>query len=93
MVTEKEMEAFEFDKYMIGRAQAVRLKCLDCCGFVNKEVKMCTCKNCPLYPYRMGYPERLPRKTLPMALKLARKRIPELEREEKESQKKAKKYY
>ena len=34
--------------------KAIRAKCLDCCCGQFKEVKLCTCKNCSLYPYRMG---------------------------------------
>ena len=39
---------------MIGRAKAIRLKCLDCCAGNNAEVRRCPAENCPLYPYRMG---------------------------------------
>lgn len=34
--------------------KAIRKKCLDCCCGQRLEVKLCTCKNCPLYVYRMG---------------------------------------
>ena len=34
--------------------KAIRAKCLDCCCGQVKEVKLCTMKKCPLYPYRMG---------------------------------------
>ncbi len=34
--------------------KAIRAKCLDCCCGQFKEVRLCTCENCPLYPYRMG---------------------------------------
>lgn len=34
---------------------AVRRKCLfDCAESSPKEVALCPCKNCPLYPYRLG---------------------------------------
>lgn len=33
--------------------RAIRLKCLDCSGTAN-EVKLCTCKDCALWPYRFG---------------------------------------
>lgn len=36
------------------RAKAIRAKCLDCCGGNKKEVRLCTCDKCPLFPYRMG---------------------------------------
>lgn len=35
--------------------RAIRFKCIDCCcGQVN-EVRLCTCVECPLYPFRMGH--------------------------------------
>lgn len=42
----------------INRSKAIRLKCLDCCAFQSKEVKLCTSTNCPLWRYRMGKEER-----------------------------------
>lgn len=34
--------------------KAIRAKCLDCCcGQVN-EVKLCSCPDCSLHPYRLG---------------------------------------
>jgi hypothetical protein len=33
---------------------AIRAKCLDCCGAVPSEVRLCTAVRCPLWPYRMG---------------------------------------
>ena len=35
--------------------KAIRAKCMDCCCGQAKEVRLCVCKNCPLYPYRMGH--------------------------------------
>lgn len=34
--------------------KAIREKCLDCCGGSPSEVKLCTCSNCALYPFRFG---------------------------------------
>lgn len=34
--------------------KAIRAKCLDCCCGSAKEVKLCVCTKCSLYPYRMG---------------------------------------
>lgn len=34
--------------------QAIRAKCIDCSAGERGEVKNCTMKDCPLYPYRMG---------------------------------------
>lgn len=34
--------------------KAIRAKCLDCSFHQAKEVKLCPCTNCPLYPFRMG---------------------------------------
>lgn len=38
--------------------RAIRLKCIDCSGGSEKEVRECVVRNCALYPYRMGrYPK------------------------------------
>lgn len=42
----------------LNPVQAIRKKCLDCCGFQSKEVKLCVSVNCPLWRYRMGKEER-----------------------------------
>ena len=34
--------------------KAIRTKCLECSGNQPKEVRLCTCIDCPLYLYRMG---------------------------------------
>lgn len=34
--------------------KAIRAKCLDCCCGQYKEVKLCPCSDCPLYPFRLG---------------------------------------
>lgn len=34
--------------------KAIRKKCLDCSAKQLTEIKNCTLKDCPLYPYRMG---------------------------------------
>jgi len=34
--------------------KAIRLKCLDCCCGSRYEVKLCTCLDCTLYPFRFG---------------------------------------
>lgn len=33
--------------------QAIRANCLECNG-TTKEVELCPCVKCPLYPYRLG---------------------------------------
>jgi len=33
---------------------AIRANCLECVGWNNLEVKQCTSKKCPLYPFRFG---------------------------------------
>lgn len=38
----------------LTRAKAIRAKCLDCCCGQAIEVRRCTIKKCPLFPYRMG---------------------------------------
>lgn len=34
--------------------KAIRAKCLDCCCGQAKGVRLCTCQNCSLFPFRMG---------------------------------------
>jgi hypothetical protein len=34
--------------------KAIRKNCLQCSCGSEKEIKLCTFTNCPLYPYRMG---------------------------------------
>ncbi len=34
--------------------KAIRAKCLDCCCGQYKEVELCPCSDCPLYPFRFG---------------------------------------
>lgn len=38
----------------LGRKQAIREKCIDCCGGFVREVRRCTAYNCPLWRFRMG---------------------------------------
>ena len=35
--------------------KAIRAKCLDCCAGQPKEVRLCTCEKCALFPYRLGH--------------------------------------
>ena len=35
--------------------KAMRLKCLECSGGSQKEVRLCPVTSCSLYPYRMGH--------------------------------------
>ena len=43
-----------------GRAEAIRAKCFDCIydplagGSALAQVRACTCRYCPLWPYRPG---------------------------------------
>ena len=34
--------------------KAIREKCLDCCAWSKREVKLCVCTDCSLYPFRFG---------------------------------------
>ena len=38
----------------IGRARAIRLKCLDCTCNQPAEVRKCPATQCPLWRFRMG---------------------------------------
>lgn len=40
------------------RKNAIRLHCLECCGWNNAEVRRCTAKKCWLWPYRMSIAEK-----------------------------------
>ena len=35
--------------------RAIKIKCLDCCGWQRKEVDLCPSKDCPLWAYRKGH--------------------------------------
>jgi len=43
-----------YDKAMGGKSKAAAIKafCLECVCWQREEVRMCTAKACPLYPYR-----------------------------------------
>lgn len=34
--------------------KSIRLRCLDCCGYQAKEVRLCSCTDCALWPFRFG---------------------------------------
>jgi len=36
----------------MGKALALKMKCLQCCGYQREEVKLCTVVTCALYPVR-----------------------------------------
>ena len=38
----------------IGRAKAIRLKCIDCCAGQASEVRKCPSTLCALWRFRMG---------------------------------------
>ena len=39
--------------------QAVKYRCLDCCGGEKEEIKTCNVKSCVLYQYRRGHKGRV----------------------------------
>ena len=43
-----------YKKAMAGssRKAAMHAFCAECVGWIAKEIKLCTDKGCPLYPYR-----------------------------------------
>lgn len=46
--------------------KAIRLRCLDCCCQQPNEVRLCTVKDCSLWPYRFGKtPDVYPTYTVP----------------------------
>lgn len=38
----------------ISPMKALRLRCLDCCAGSDTEVRKCTARKCPSWPFRMG---------------------------------------
>ena len=42
------------DKLYDTPIKAIRKYCIECSNYQPKEVRVCTCIDCPLYPYRMG---------------------------------------
>jgi hypothetical protein len=34
--------------------KAIRCKCLECSAWSSSEVRSCSMRDCPLYPYRAG---------------------------------------
>ena len=34
--------------------KAIRAKCIDCCCYRKKNVRLCTSTDCALWPFRMG---------------------------------------
>ncbi|MGS4948132.1 hypothetical protein ACVDG3_21920 [Meridianimarinicoccus sp. RP-17] len=38
----------------VSPLRALRLKCLDCCNGLAREVRLCTAVDCPSWPFRMG---------------------------------------
>lgn len=64
MIPESVSMNWNFREYRLRPLISMRVKCLDCCGFVYKEVKECQCYACPLWPYRMGSKENIPLKKL-----------------------------
>lgn len=39
---------------IISPLKAIRAKCIECCCGSKNEVKLCTCCDCPLYPFKLG---------------------------------------
>lgn len=42
------------EKIHLTRSRAIKLRCLDCCGFDKKHVKDCSKKECCLYNMRLN---------------------------------------
>ena len=43
-----------YDEKVISPMRAIRLKCMDCSGWQQKEVEKCAAKECPIWCFRMG---------------------------------------
>lgn len=42
----------DFSNIELTPKQAIMAKCYDCCCYDRKEVKLCNCTHCPLYPFK-----------------------------------------
>ncbi len=51
-MTQEELEAV--GHRAISPMRALRLRCLDCCAGNDAEVRRCTVRKCPSWPFRMG---------------------------------------
>ena len=47
-------ENTEYGKKYTKVLEAIRFKCLDCCGGNNEELINCLVPECPLFAYRLG---------------------------------------
>ena len=43
-----------FEIINLNRRKGIRERCLNCSGWIRKEVERCTFKDCELQPYRSG---------------------------------------
>jgi hypothetical protein len=43
------------DKTRLTPMKAIRAKCLDCCSYSPKEVRLCTSADCSLFTSRFGH--------------------------------------
>lgn len=51
--TRKNKQLVDFADYeSLTPMRAIRLKCLDCCGFDDKEVRLCEIKTCALHQFK-----------------------------------------
>jgi len=60
----------------MNKAQAIRLRCVECAGDSHKEATFCCAVGCPLYPFRLGY--SIKDKRYEERMKLARQRYPDV---------------
>lgn len=44
---------------LLIRSKAIRWKCIDCTCGQRQEIRTCTVKTCPLWPYRLGSPKHV----------------------------------
>lgn len=65
--------------------KAIREFCIDCNGGSSSEVKLCTAKNCALYPFRLGKnPYRAKREMTDEQKEAAKIRLAEARKQRKE---------
>ena len=56
----KKLDNWLITRHKVTRQEAIRLRCLDCVGGQQAEVKRCTSLYCPIWAYRMAGPWQSP---------------------------------
>lgn len=52
----------DFTEYDFSPKELVIMKCHECCAYQPNEVLLCPAKGCPLYPLKVKWYTKIPRK-------------------------------